>query len=640
MGTVYRGTDTNTHQTIAIKQLKPHMAQPEMLERFRREGEALRGLNHPNIVKMLDAVEDNGSHYLIMEYVAGGDLAALLKHGQLPLAHLLKLAIDLADALTRAHKLNIVHRDLKPANVLIGDDGVLRLTDFGVAHMGSKERVTEMDAMVGTIDYMPPEAFSGGMVDARGDIWAFGVMLFEMLSGQHPFAANSIFEVIQGIIGQAVPDLQALCPEVSIALVDLIYRMLERDANARMASVRHVGAALEDILQGRDTTPQPARFDTPWTDVNLLSKHNLPAQTTPFVGCEHELLELDKLLQDPALWLITLLASGGMGKTRLALAAAEQQMPHFKDGVYLVELAPLADPDLLVSAIASATDYPFQSDGRTLRQQLLDFLSPKQLLLVMDNFEHLLAGADLMSDILRAAPQVKILATSRERLNLQGETLFRIEGMDVPDWETPEEALEYSAVKLFLQSARRALPNFELKTEDLVYVAQICRRVEGLPLGIVLAAAWLNMLSAREIADEMIRNIDFLESDARNIPERQRSIRAVFDYSWHLLTETERQSFMRLSVFRGGFTREAAQAVAGASLCDLMALVNKSLIRREAATGRYDIHELTRQYAEGRLQAAGQREAAQQALAEYVAGFMVERRRDRKSAGSRNSAEY
>jgi serine/threonine protein kinase len=251
MGTVYRSVDTRTVEIVAIKQLKMDVANPEMIERFRREGEALRQLNHPNIVKMLDMLEHDGHYYLVMEYVSGGDLSKQLEQ-KMPLEQTLNLSIDLADALTRAHRLDIIHRDLKPANILIGEDGVLRLTDFGVAHVGSQVSLTKPDAIFGTIEYLPPEAFDGQPFDARGDIWAFGVMLFEMLAGDRPFKGESVTEIIQAITTQPIPNLKALSPELPIALVDLVYHMLERDPQARIRSVRIVGAELEAILEGRD----------------------------------------------------------------------------------------------------------------------------------------------------------------------------------------------------------------------------------------------------------------------------------------------------------------------------------------------------------------------------------------------------
>jgi serine/threonine protein kinase len=626
MGTVYLGTDTLSRQTVAIKHLKNDLVQPQLIERFKREGEALRELNHPNIVKLLDTLEQDGAYYLVMEYVSGGDLSDLLKNGQLPIERCLKLALDLADALTRAHKLDIIHRDLKPANVLIAKDGTLRLTDFGVAHIGTKQRVTDTDAIVGTVDYLAPESLDGGEIDPRADIWAFGVMLFEMLIGERPFTGNTIAQTLMAILTQPTPDLEALRPDATIALVDLVYRMLEKDRNSRIRSVRQVGLELEDILHGRTThTPPQTRFAPDTPDYFLRPKHNLPTQTTSFVGREAELAELAKLLNDSKIRLVTILAPGGMGKTRLALEAAEKQIPHFESGVYFVELAPLSDPAHIVSAIAEATSYQFQGDGREQKQQILDFLGNKNMLLVLDNYEHLLEGAALVTEILKAAPHVKILATSRQRLNQLSETLFNLQGMDFPAWETPADALEYAAVQLFMQSARRAKPDFEVTADNMDAIARICKLVQGMPLGIVMAAAWLALLSPDEIAVEIANSIDFLSSDMGEIPERQRSIRAVFDYSWDLMNEAEQQVFMKLAVFRGGFTRQAAQAITGATLQQLMSLVNKSLIRRDNDSGRYEIHELLRQYAAEKAEQVGQTKTIAEAHMTYYAYAMHER---------------
>jgi serine/threonine protein kinase/tetratricopeptide (TPR) repeat protein len=602
MGTVFLATDVQTDDSVAVKQLTSGIAQADLIERFKREGEALRDLKHPNIVKLLEMLEENGEHYLVMEYVKGGDLSDLLKLGTIDLEQILMYALDLADALTRAHKLNIIHRDLKPANILLSDDGTLRLTDFGIARLGSKDRVTETDAIIGTIDYLPPEAFDGGGIDIRADIWAFGVILFEMLTGQRPFSADNIVETIHQITTQAIPDLEALNPNVPVDLVDLVYRMLERDPQARIASVRHIGATLEDIIEGRTAQPTPTkRFDTPPIEFSLRVQHNLPAQTTPFVGREAEVDALVKLLDDRSNRLITILAPGGMGKTRLALEVSERQLDKYVDGVFFVELAPLSDTNSIITTIADTLGYHFQADGREPLQQIQDYLSSKTLLLVLDNFEHLLDGAGLVTDILKSAPTLNILATSRQRLNQMGETLYHLSGMNFPAWETPADAMTYGSVQLFLQSAKRVQPDFELTQDNLDHVARICKLVQGMPLGILLSASWLGMLTSAEVADEIAGGIDFLETDEIGLPNRQRSIRVVFDYSWKSMTSAEQGVFVKLSVFRGGFTRDAAQAVAGANLRVLMSLTNKSLIRRNTDSGRYGIHELLRQYSHEKL---------------------------------------
>ena len=357
--------------------------------------------------------------------------------------------------------------------------------------------------------------------------------------------------------------------------------------------------------------------------------HNLPAQTTPFIGRARELDDLEALLADPEMRLITILAPGGMGKTRLGLAVAEAHLDRFMDGVYMVPLAPLQSPDQIVSAIADATGFPFISDQRSPKQQVLDFLRQKHMLLVLDNFEHLLEGAEFISEMLRAAPDVQIVITSRERLNLSGETVYSIGGMIFPDWETPEDALEYDAVKLFLQRAEQVCPDFELHPDTLRYLARICRLVEGMPLGIVLATAWTEVVSLEEIADEIQSSFDFLAAEMRDVPRRQWSIRAVFEPTWNRLTDTERDAFMRFSVFRGGCLRDAAQAVTGADLRTLQVLIIKALVDRDSA-GRYQMHELLRQYAEQQLEAAGLTEETYDSHCDYFLSFLREREDDLK----------
>lgn len=323
---------------------------------------------------------------------------------------------------------------------------------------------------------------------------------------------------------------------------------------------------------------------------------NLPATLTPFLGRERELAELARLLADPNLRLLSVVGPGGMGKTRLAIQAAHGQIERYRDGIHFVPLAPLQAVEDILPAIAMALQLNFQADARIPQQQLHDYLREKQVLLVLDNFEHLIGGARLVYELLQAAPRVKVLVTSRERLRLSGETVYLLEGMDFPDWETPLNLDTYSAVKLFVQSARFARPDFALQPDDLPYVVRLCRLVDGVPLGIVLAAAWVEVLPLAEITAEIERSLDFLSSDLRDLPERQRSLRAVFDHSWRLLGDNERAVFQAMSIFRGGFTRQAAEVVVGAGLPLLTTLLNKSLIYR-AETGRYELHELVRQYA-------------------------------------------
>jgi predicted ATPase len=268
-----------------------------------------------------------------------------------------------------------------------------------------------------------------------------------------------------------------------------------------------------------------------------------------------------------------------------------------------VSLAPLNSAESIVSAIADAIGFTFYEGGEP-EQQLLNYLRGKTALLVMDNYEHLLEGARVVKGLLRAAPRVRVLATSRIRLNLGGEYRFPISGMAYPDWMRLErgqdDPAQYCAVKLFVQGARRAKPDFELTEENVSGVSKICQLVEGIPLAIRLAASWVPLLSPQEIASELTHSLDMLATDRRDVPARQRSMQATLDHTWRLLTDRQRELLPGLSVFRGGFSREAAQQVTGASLLELMGLADRSLLQ-PSLPGRYEIHELSRQYALGRL---------------------------------------
>lgn len=262
MGAVYRGLDTHTDQTVAIKYLKPEIVRedPDFVERFIREGEALRKLNHPNIVKMLDAIEEHGSHYIVLEFVSSTLSETLREHGRLPVKQVLDIGLDLADALTRAHRLNIIHRDLKPANVLMADDNTPRLTDFGHARIGDQSRLTRSGYLVGTYAYLSPEMVNGEEIDERADIWALGVMLYEMLAGQRPFTEVNPAALLKGILVSTPPDLRGIRPDAPEELVRLIEWMLEKTPAARIPSVRQVGAILEALLNEGDAA---ALFDAP-----------------------------------------------------------------------------------------------------------------------------------------------------------------------------------------------------------------------------------------------------------------------------------------------------------------------------------------------------------------------------------------
>jgi predicted ATPase/transcriptional regulator with XRE-family HTH domain len=322
---------------------------------------------------------------------------------------------------------------------------------------------------------------------------------------------------------------------------------------------------------------------------------NWPLRAAPLVGREHELATLGQLLRDPLCRLLTLIGPGGVGKTRLASELALQEAPHFADGAWFVPLASVARPAAVIPAIADVMGLVLRGQMEP-RQLLLNALADRSALIVLDNVEHLLESAELFAEILTHAPGVKLLVTSRARLNLQSEYVFVTQGLPVPPPDRLHQALTYDAVRLFAQSAQRAGANAALQGEELAAAVQVCQLVEGMPLGIELAAAWTPLLSCQEIAAEIQRSLDFLTTSLRDLPERQRSLRAVFDHSWRLLATEEQRVLSQLSIFRGGFERSAGRAVAGADLNALLALTSKSLVRRKES-GRYDLHEVVRQYA-------------------------------------------
>lgn len=376
---------------------------------------------------------------------------------------------------------------------------------------------------------------------------------------------------------------------------------------------------------------------------------NLPPQPTPFIGREQELAELAALLAEENSRLITLVGIGGMGKTRLALAFAERLIESlsaesfpFPDGIYFINLTPLSDVAHIIPTLAESVNFPLQGgrrEQRSPRQQILDYLLEKQMLLIVDNFEHMLAGTEFIMDILQTATGVQMIVTSRERLHLRQEQVYPIQGLEFPDWEIASidnedsDAAAYSAGRLFLQSAQRNRPDFQLADgDDLTYLARICRLVAGMPLAIELAASWVDMLSLSEIAQEIRASLDFLETEMRDVPERHRSIRAAIDTSWQKLTDNEKEIFAQLSVFRGGFTRRAGQTVTTASLRLMSRLVAKSFLQYDPERRRYQIHEMMRQYGAEKLAAdKDSATAVSQRHSRYYCQALAERTSDLRS---------
>lgn len=322
-------------------------------------------------------------------------------------------------------------------------------------------------------------------------------------------------------------------------------------------------------------------------------------KTTFFVGRETELCDIAELMNDPCCRLLTLTGLGGIGKTRLAMEYARRQKDTFANGFCFAPLQGLHSHENIVSAVAESFQCPI-SPKRALIEQLLEYLHEKSLLLVLDNFEHLLDGVHSLSDILVHAPQVKILTTSRERLNIVEEWVYEVGGLSFPTHESETEIETYSAVQLFMHNARRVQHSFALTPAQKSAVNRICWLVGGMPLGIELASAWVRVLPCETIADEIERSLDILETTSANMPPRHRNMRAVFESMWDRLSQFEQEVFKKLSVFRGSFTLEAAECIAGASRPILRTLIDQCFLQIDSAE-RYALHELLRQYGAEKL---------------------------------------
>ena len=384
---------------------------------------------------------------------------------------------------------------------------------------------------------------------------------------------------------------------------------------AALAQFETCRQTLADEL-GVDPSPQTARLYEKILAARETRFRPLPNVQGALIGREQEIAQIVERLADPTCRLLTLFGPGGVGKSRLALAVARRQETAFLHGICHVPLAAVDSPDRLLGAIARAADYQFQNHGDR-RSELLRYLEKKEMLLVLDNFEHLVSERELLPALLDCAPGLKVLVTSRIRLNLKEEQVIELQGLAYPEQDEGEEPERYGAVKLFMDRAKQVQPGFELSSQTASSVSRLCRYLAGIPLAIELAASWSRVLAPQQILSQIRDSIDFLESPVLDERDRHRSMRACFEHSWLLLDDERRDALMKLSLFRGGFDVEAAQEVTGASLRTLTALVDRSLLAHDVPAGRLHMHELLRNFAGDKLRGAGQTGATRDAHSAY-----------------------
>jgi predicted ATPase/DNA-binding CsgD family transcriptional regulator len=355
---------------------------------------------------------------------------------------------------------------------------------------------------------------------------------------------------------------------------------------------------------------------------------NLPTSLTPLVGRHAEKAALLHVLSDSPTRMVTLLAPGGMGKTHLALEVAREQLGEFSEGVYWVTLSTFVSVDEFAILVADAINCQIYLD-QNIEEQVLNNLSHQQLLLVIDNAEYSLRASAFLTDILRTAPYVKILAVSQVKLNLYVERVFSLGGLSFATVNPNADEVS-DAVTLFIERSRSVRPDLQLTPKSREAIDEICRLTQGMPLALVLAASWTALLSPEEIVHELKYGFDFLESDIQDMPERQRSIRAIFDYTWSLMSDDERRLLTRLSIFRRGFTREAAKSVAQGDLRSLMSLLNRAVIQSSSHDGRIEIHEMLRLYAEEQLERSGDFDALRSIHSQYYLDLIKQHEHDLK----------
>ena len=672
MGVVYEAEDIRLGRRVALKFLPEKLVREERaLRRFEREARAASCLNHPNICTIHEVEEHDHQPVIVMELLEGVSLKQRIQEGPIAADELLDFGIQTSDALAAAHARGIIHRDIKPGNMFIVGHKQMKILDFGLAKVcgphvaeeqSDEEALTLEGVIPGTTSYMSPEQVRGEEIDARSDLFSLGVVLYEMATGQKPFVGKNRVLLMDAILNAKPASVTKVNSSLPATLETIIARTLEKKREKRFQRAADIcselkrlkgetGKAFTSVANAAPVIPnsRPARniftrylarelaairdrfWEKPVQQVETRST-NLPVQRTGFVGREKETAAVKELLLRQNVRLVTVTGPGGIGKTRLAVQVASGLGEHFPGGVYFVPLSSLNDPGLIASMIVQTLgirEAGGQSALEILKRNLQDSSCPTRLLL-LDNFEHLVQAAPTVADLLASGPNLKILVTSRAALHVYGEHEYPVPPLALPDSRSKlsvEFLSRCPAVALFAQRAVAAKPDFELNQENALTIVEICARLDGLPLAIELAAARVKVLSPSSMLTRLASRLQLLTGGARDLPQRQQTLRAAIDWSYDLLSAAEQKLFRRLSVFLGGCNLEGVEAVCDAKadldldLLDGMAsMVDKSLVQQvEPAKGesRFVMLDTIREYALEKLDASEEQSFTKRAHAAY-----------------------
>ncbi|MRH93488.1 protein kinase [Nocardia sp. SYP-A9097] len=638
-GAVFRCMQASLDRIVAVKVLTVDLDEDNRARFFREQRAAGRLTGHPNIVHVLHAgATADGRPFTVMPYYRHGSLDARIRHnGPLELREALRLGVKIAGALETAHRLGVLHRDVKPANILFTDYDEPTLVDFGIAHIAGGF-VTATGIVTGTPAFTAPEVVAGEPPGPAVDVYGLGATLFAAITGHAAFERRSSEQLVAQFVriaSEPVPDLRQ--HGISADVGAIIERAMCSDPGSRPSAVElgeqlqasqlHHGFPVDEMALNTSPDVEPGAAPPERGSLSTGSHERRPSKTssgssrpgrpplemTSFVDRRTELAEARNALS--ASRLVTLTGIGGVGKTRLAVRVATATQGEFSDGVAFVEMGESSDDSLLVGIVAGALGLPDRS-ARPLREVLVEFLADRKLLLVLDNCEQMVAAvAELAESLLRACPGLRILATSREPIGVDGEAVLPIHPLPVPDPDRlPRGLPRNAAMRLFAERAAVAVAGFEITEDNKVAIARICRRLDGLPLPIELATARLRTMSPEQILQRLTDRFALLTRGSRSAPPRQQTLRMCIDWSHDLCTPAEQRVWAQLSVFTGSFEFEAAQYVcdkdlAAEDLLDTVAfLVDKSiLIREESGTAvRFRMLDTVRDYGHEKARQTGE----------------------------------